>query len=57
MVEKKFEFKPESGGVLRATEVKENICLDLELPGMKLTCFVRLSKEEARNLGKLLLKV
>jgi hypothetical protein len=28
--------------------------LDLELPEMKLTCFVRLSKEEARNLGGLL---
>jgi hypothetical protein len=51
---KKFEFRAASGGVLRATEVDENICLDLELPEMKLTCFVRLSKEEARNLGGLL---
>jgi hypothetical protein len=57
MAEKKFEFKPESGGVLRATEVNDKICLDLELPDMKLTCFVRLSKEEARNLGGLLQKV
>lgn len=57
MVEKKFEFRAESGGVLKATEVKEKICLDLELPEMKLTCFVRLSKEEARKLGSLLQKI
>lgn len=57
MAEKKFEFKPRSGGLLRATEVEEKICLDLELPELKLTCFVRLSKEEAKNLGILLQKV
>lgn len=57
MAEKKFEFKAESGGVLRATETDGKICLDLELPKMKLTCFVRLSKEEAHKLGTLLQKV
>lgn len=57
MAEKKFEFRPESGGVLRATEVDDKICLDFELPQMKLTCFLRLSKEEARKLGALLQEV
>ena len=57
MSEKKFEFKAESSGVLRATETKEKICLDVKLPEMKPTCFVRLSKKEARNLGGLLQKV
>jgi hypothetical protein len=49
MSEKKFEFKAESSGVLRATETKEKICLDVKLSEMKPTCFVRLFQERGKE--------
>lgn len=49
-----FKFEVKDGGILRGSKVGEHICFDVELPTMRVTCFLRMTPEEVRSLGKLL---